>query len=449
MASVIQILELLESNNSRLFKEEVLEQNIRNVLLRRVFVATFDPYVNYFVSKFKMPKLSGKSSDDDAAVTDFLNFITDDLSTRKLTGNAAKDAVIAKFASFSSENLQKWCLRILLKNLRCGVSENTINKIWPKSINRFSVQLAEMLPSRFEAGRGIVLTEPVKYPVRVEPKLDGLRCIAVKHAGVVTLFTRSGTQLETLPRIKAALEAAPYDDIVLDGESLGETWNDSASVMMSHKTAKDDSNIVFHVFDAVPYEDWKSQTSADLLEERVQLVNEMVRAINSPAVRQVDGTTVSNDSDLMSFYKECMDKGYEGVMIKNLSTPYLFKRSNSVMKMKPVSTFEGIVISHYEGNRGSKREGLWGGFNVLMTNGITTKVGGGFTDALKAEIDMDPNAWIGKILEVEGQPDPLTDDGFTKDGKVRFPVFVRQRDRSDVDPALLEAYEVYSFKNPK
>lgn len=447
MASIIEILELLESNNSRLFKEEILEQNIKNSLLRRVFVATFDPYVNYFVSKFKMPKFLGKSSDDDAAVSDFLNFIADDLSTRKITGNAAKDAVVAKFAAFSSEALQKWCLRILLKNLRCGVSENTINKIWPKSINRFSVQLAEMLPSRFETGRGIVLTEPIKYPVRVEPKLDGLRCIAVKHAGTVMLFTRSGTQLETLPRIKAALENAPYDDIVLDGESLGETWNDSASVMMSHKTTKDDSNIVFHVFDAVPYEDWKSQTSSDLLEERVQLVKEMVDIISSPAVRQVDGITVLNDSELMAFYKECMDKGYEGVMIKNLSMPYLFKRSNAVMKMKPVSTFEGIVVGHYEGNRGSKREGLWGGFNVLMTNGITTKVGGGFTDVQKAEIDMDPNAWIGKILEVEGQPDPLTEDGFTKDGKVRFPVFVRQRDRADVDPALLEAYEVYSIKN--
>ena len=100
-------------------------------------------------------------------------------------------------------------------------------------------------------------------------------------------------------------------------------------------------------------------------------------------------------------------------------------------------TFEGVVVGHYEGNRGTKREGLWGGFEVKLPNNIVTRVGGGFTDKLKSEINLDPNAWIGRVVEVEGQPDPLTGDGLTKDGRVRFPVFIRERDIRDVDQNLL------------
>jgi hypothetical protein len=78
-----------------------------------------------------------------------------------------------------------------------------------------------------------------------------------------------------------------------------------------------------------------------------------------------------------------------------------------------------------------------------MSNGIITRVGGGYTDKLKSEIGIDPNAWIGKIVEVEGQPDPMTKDGLTKDGKVRFPVFLRERDLRDVDQKIVTVGQNY------
>ena len=130
-------------------------------------------------------------------------------------------------------------------------------------------------------------------------------------------------------------------------------------------------------------------------------------------------------------------------MLKKLNSPYVFKRSDAVLKLKPVTTYEGVIVGHYEGGRGTKREGMWGGFEVLMPNEVITRVGGGFTDRLKAEIGIDPELWIGRIIEVEGQPDPLTTDGLTRDGKIRFPVFIRERDSSDVDSKVTEAYDVY------
>ena len=441
MSSVIDILELLESDNSRLFKEELLETHSGNDLLKRVFVTVGDPYINFYVNKFKMPSASSFTPEDNAVVSNFLDFITESLSTRRVTGNAAKDAVISFFCELS-ERQQKWCLRILLKNLRCGVQSTTVNKIWPGSIVGFSVQLAESLSTRYEDGKGIIIEDDVVYPIRVEPKLDGLRCVAVKHGGEVTMFTRNGNVLETLPRIKSALEKAPWDDFVLDGEALGADWNESASVVMSHKKGKDDSGMIFHVFDALHFSDWRDQHSNLGLKDRVDLVAELVGQVGSP-VFQVPGRLVTNKEELLKAYMTDTDAGYEGIMLKDLDAPYLFKRSSNIRKMKPVATYEGIIVGNYEGKRGSKREGLWGGFEVVLPNGVVTRVAGGFTDKLKSEINVDPESWIGRVVEMEGQPDPLTGDGLTKDGKVRFPVFIRERDPRDVDPRVMAAGDTY------
>ena len=143
MESVFDILEALENDNSRNYKEEVLRRNRSNVLLQKTFVAAGDPYVNYYINKFKMPPPAVSSEPDDLVLEEFLQFISDDLSTRKVTGNAAKTLTIATFSSMS-QNQQKWCLRILLRNLRVGVLETTVNKIWPGSISKFSVALAEI-----------------------------------------------------------------------------------------------------------------------------------------------------------------------------------------------------------------------------------------------------------------------------------------------------------------
>ena len=435
--SIIDILEQLESSNSRLFKEELLETQIGNELLKRVFVDVGDPYTNFYINKFKAPEPLEKStiSDDDAIVA-FTEILHEKLSTRQVTGNAAKRLVESFFEGLDARQA-KWCQRLLLKNLRCGVQSSTVNKVWPGAITKFSVQLAESLTTRHENGKGIIIEDNVNYPIRVEPKLDGRRCIAVKHEGTVTMFTRSGNVLETLPKIKLALEKALWDEFVLDGEIMGETWNESASIVMSHKKGKDDSSMIFHVFDAMPFIDWKDQVSELTLMNRVALVDELVIKCNNPIVKQVPGRLVKNQEELLEMYVSETSAGFEGVMLKDLDALYLFKRSSNIKKLKPTMTFEGVVVGHYEGNRGTKREGLWGGFEVKLPNNIVTRVGGGFTDKLKSEINLDPDVWIGRVVEVEGQPDPLTGDGLTKDGRVRFPVFIRERDIRDVDQNLL------------
>lgn len=446
--TVIDVLEELEVTSGKNAKRGILEDNRNNELLKRVFVAGQDPYVVYFVNKFKAPPpLVKQVVDDDKSLTALLDVVLPLLSSRQVTGNAAKELLWMTY-QLMDERQQKWATRIILKNMRCGV-QHTVLDVWPGLIKTFNVALAETLKSEFVKGEGIKILEEVRYPVRVEPKLDGLRCIAIKRDGKVTFFTRNGTELNSMPKIKETLEAAEFDNMILDAECMARDWNESSSVMMS-KTQKDDSNLYYNVFDAMPLVDWENQECTLPYAERVKLVHEVILACASfaqnaaPRVRQVPHIMAQNEAELKAYFARCMDDGFEGVMLKTLDTPYKFKRSDNLLKLKPYVTYEGVIVGHYEGRHGTKREGLFGGFEVLLMNGVITRVGGGFNDALKADVQLQgPDTFLGKIVEIEAQPDPLTSDGLTREGKARFPVWTRFRDEGDVDPRVIATGVTY------
>jgi len=431
--TIIQILELLESDNSRLFKEEVLRKNVENVELRRFLVLSFDPWKDWGVAKYEKPVAQRPLACGDNTIIKYMDLL-ERLNARELKGNAAREAVTLAMSE-GDALAQKWMERLLWRNLRCGVSVATINKIWPGSVIPFAVSLAETLPTKGSNGE-FEITQPVAYPVRVEAKLDGLRCVAVKSKGEVTLYTRSGTVLETLPRIKSAIEALAADDIVLDGEVMGDDWNESASVVMSSKSKKDDSKMLFHAFDLISIEDWKRQKSETHYRARLLDLQMVLGDTTGTPFRYVKSVIANDEASLREFYSGCLEEGYEGVMLKDIGAPYQWKRSPAILKLKPVATEEGVVVGWYEANANTKRAGQFGGFVVLTPNGITTRVGGGYTDALKSQIFSEgPDSYVGKIVECEHQPP------FTNTGSMRFPVFCRFRDPSDVDPKVLAAYE--------
>ena len=437
--NTIEILEKLESDNSRLFKEALLREHKDNETLRRVLVMAADPWKNWGVIKYDKVDFFGSHGHEDAMLNAFMDLL-DLLNDRKMTGSKARGAVEGSISAFDDLG-KKWAERLLWRNLRCGVSATTINKIWPGSVVPLAVALADTLTTKGVNG-DFTITDPVKYPVRVEAKLDGLRCIAVKHRGEVSMFTRSGTPIETLPRIKAAIETLKADDFVLDGEAMAASWEDSASVMMSSKTKKDDSGMLYHVFDCVSFEDWQTQKSETHYRARLLDISMIVGDVQGTPFRYVKSTLAANETELRDFYAQCLDEGYEGVMLKDMTAPYRWKRSDAILKLKPVATEEGVVVSWYEAKESTKRAGQFGGFVILTPNGVTTRVGGGYSDEVKSKIFSDgPDTYVGRIAEVEHQPP------FTPDGKLRFPVFCRFRDTADVDPKVLVAYETWKINN--
>jgi ATP-dependent DNA ligase len=133
-------------------------------------------------------------------------------------------------------------------------------------------------------------------------------------------------------------------------------------------------------------------------------------------------------------------------MVKKLDVPYVFDRSTNVMKLKPIVTYDGVVVEVLEGKEGTKWAGTKSRIRVQLPNAPvscltgyeTTIVGTGFKDEDRDFLDKNAKNLVGRACEIEGQP-PLTEDG-----KIRFPVFMRMRDASDVDPKVVTAGEAYT-----
>lgn len=432
MTTVLDILDQLSQTGSRLDKEEILELNSKNYLLRLIIVTTLDPYTTFNVVKIKPNRHAVvRIHDDDTIMKSFMGLLTVHLATRKLTGNAAKEAVLEHIHMMDARQ-QEWARRILLRNLRIGVQEKTANKVWPGSIKPFAVQLAATL--RVKDG---VTTPDIKYPVFVEPKLDGLRVIAIKKDGKCTIWTRNGNELSTLPSIAAAVEACRFDNFVLDGECCGEDWSQTDSVLTSTKRKKDDSVITYHVFDAMLFVDWTTQITHEFSYRKTYVKN-YVDAINDSCVALVESQLVNSQEELFIAYKKYCDGWFEGMMIKDPNAQYSFGRSSAIMKLKPVETIEGIIKDFFLAGVGTKREGTFGGFWVEVKPGVLTRVGSGMSDKFKAEVQLNgAHTYVGQIIECKFQANVDTEDGLTEDGKMLFPRMVRIRDRRDVDISRL------------
>lgn len=433
MKSVFEILEEVEGTQGTKAKTELLAHHVSNVRLAEVLQLTHDPYVNFYIGKVPKVKASKTGGASDGPLDELLKALKQCMSG-DLRGNAGRDLITGVLEGMTELEL-KWASRIILKKMRLGVGDSTIEKLWPGLLSTFEVALAKEIDWEMQDDKLVLLTT-VTYPVRIEPKWDGFRCIAVKSGGKVTLFARSGRVFDRAKKIDAWLEKHMQDGWVLDGELMGEEWNDTASIVSSKKNHKDDSALNYFVFDCLPLDVWKTHSESKPYVDRLTEMYDLLDGVKGP-VFFAEGRTVKNEEELLKYYHECVEKGYEGIMIKRLDTPYVFDRSMNVMKLKPIVTYDGVVTEVLEGKEGTKWEGTFSrirvqlpGAPMLLDGPAKTIVGTGFKDDDRAFLNENRQKLVGRACEVEGQP-PLSEDG-----KIRFPRFKRWREEWDVSPEI-------------
>ncbi len=136
MSMIYNIFEQLANDNSRLAKEAILVKNKNNETLKRVFYLALDPFIQFYIRKIPSYDFVAESKTLEQALDDLSL-----LSSRTVTGNNAISHLRNVLSNLSKENA-KIIERVIAKDLRCGVSEATANKIWPGIISTYPVMLA-------------------------------------------------------------------------------------------------------------------------------------------------------------------------------------------------------------------------------------------------------------------------------------------------------------------
>jgi len=428
----------LESSDSRLHKESVIEKALMASKLGSANAQCFlfncyqayNPY--YVFGVRKVPETEGLTNRPNSWPKFWA--LCEALRTRSLTGYAARDAIADTSKLFDSTEWNQLCRRVLIKDLRCGISERTLNKVLGKTewaIPVFTCQLAQ--DSNDQPAK-------MKGKKRLEGKLDGVRVLALIKRNNIQLFSRNGKNFDNFPDIQAALaniqeevEAIHgYDTSgwVFDGEIVGESFQ-SLMKQAQRKRDVETKEMVYNIFDIIPLPEFEQGLWKQSQRERTELLEKQREIIESqPCLRvtqglEVDLSTAEGHDQLRRYANDSVIAGLEGIMIKDLSAPYACKRSSSWLKWKPVITVDLAIIGFEEGT--GRNVGKLGALICEgMDNGkqIRVNVGSGFTDSDRDSYWISRYELIGDIVEVMADAVTQNQDGSYS---LRFPRFARFR----------------------
>lgn len=406
------IIQKLESDNSRLFKEEVVSSFIADPKFRHGLVKALDPLVTFGVKDVptkKDPTGEGLSWDD-------FEQLALDLQERVLTGHAARDAILVAMAKATQEEWNDWYRRILIKDLRCGVSEKTVNKVAPGTVPVFGCMLAH---------DGAKHEKKIAGVCYIEYKYDGVRVIAIVQNGSATLYSRNGKLLTNFPHIESALSNSKFDGIVFDGEVMSENFQ-ALMKQVHRKDGAQTNDAYLAVFDMLSYDEFISGTSTRTAVERRHWLEAMPELFND-CVRVVDAVQMNLDTDegkaqFQAMNKRALDEGYEGLMIKPAHLGYDCKRSHAWLKVKP---FIEVTLSVVAVEEGTGRN--VGKLGALVVEGeddgkfFRLNVGSGLTDEDRELFWKNKDQVIGQLVEIRADAVTISQDHHAY--SLRFPRF--------------------------
>lgn len=418
--SCYQIIVELENDNSRLAKETIIQENADNIELFEGFELALSPYTTFGVKK--VPLHSGPDGQGLPWVA--FKELCHLLSTRQLTGDAARDAIELALTVSTKEQWNNWYRRILIKDLRCGVSEKTINKVKKNAVPVFECMLAH---------DGANHEKKIIGKKLIEPKLDGVRCLTVidYESKTVIQYTRNGKVLENFSHITDKI----FENIDLIGRSYvldGEIVSTSFQALMKQVHRKDDvqaQDARLMLFDIVPLSEFKVGTSVMGQRRRSNLLRslkpvfEKIGHIDIIPQDEVNLDTYVGELQFKQLNKDAIDQGFEGIMIKDPDAKYKCKRSTSWLKQKPFIEVSLTVVETEEGT--GRNVGRMGALVCEGTDDdkfIRVNVGSGFTD--QERLDFWHCKADGNVVEVRADAITQNQDGTYS---LRFPRFLRFR----------------------
>ena len=416
------IIRQLEIHNSRINKEDIIRAAHEEGLPEffEGLRMALDPLVTFGVKQ--VPERSDVLTGQGLAWTVFKE-LADKLANRELTGHDARDAIQLAMGVATTEQWNDWYRRILIKDLRCGVSDKTVNKVVPGCIPVFTCALAHDSANHEKKMIG---------KKQIEIKLDGVRVLTVIQGDKVEMFSRNGKQFHNFGHIIEELEAVikdypvPYP-LVLDGEVMSANFQD----LMKQVHRKDNvaaGDAVLHLFDTIPLGCFKNgvwekpQSFRSLITKHwVEEHKDVLKHVQALEWEEVDLSTPEGEQRFVELNKAAVDGGYEGVMIKDVDAPYECKRTHAWLKAKP---FIEVTLSVTDVEEGTGRnEGRLG---ALVCAGqddgkdIRVNVGSGFTDDNRSTFWTDRNALLGQLVEVRADAVTQNQDGTYS---LRFPRF--------------------------
>lgn len=358
--------------------------------------------------------------------------------------NTGTDALIKSVQNYLAslpEKYQGFAASIITKSFKVGVTAKTLNKIYGDDfIPIFALQLSQS----YNKYKHNLIDGKIEIALTI--KYDGHRTATLSESQ--QMFTRTGrplmgvvdvlSEIEQLQmRIKQLLPESNYlidgELLVLNSDKPKEDWfNETTKILRSNG---EKHNIAYHIFDIVPYNEFLTGKSTANYKERRNILEQLFKHSNFTYLQLAPLLYFGTDhSNISKYYEEAINNSEEGIMI-NLNEPYFCKRTNTLLKVKPVLSADLEIIGFEQGDKYSKYENTLGAL-IVDFDGTPVGVGSGLTDDIRDEIWNNRNKYLGCIAEI----------GYTSVSKnqnndtlnLRFPRFKTIRNDKTVDDINIE-----------
>ncbi len=244
-----------------------------------------------------------------------------------------------------------------------------------------------------------------KWPVGADPtgwwmseKFDGIR----GYWDGKQMLTRGGKPVALPPDW-----AKKMPDFALDGE----LWAGRGRFSETSATVRDGvpgegwHNIHYLIFDA--------PGTPGPFEKRLERVDQWLSKHPAPQIRLIEQHRCRDAAHLQQFLDEVEAKGGEGVILRAAGSDYTQGRSKDLCKLKRFDDDEAVVVGYKPGE--GKYANLVGALLVRLPDGRRFAVGSGLSDEERRQPPP-----VGSTITFKYQ-------GWTKNGKPRFPVYWRIR----------------------
>lgn len=320
-----------------------------------------------------------------------------------------RDYLITSLLEASTPQEGKYVVRLLLFDLKLGYYERTVVHAAARAYN-VPPQLIENACALLGLTEGIMLApegalalkevklrpgqylkpqlahayqpEKVKYPALAEPKLDGSRLQIHKWGTKIWLFSRRGAEkTQTLPEITEIARKFNAQRCIVDSEVIAIDTDgqplpfqnllertvprELSSEELKERTEK--VTVTARAFDII-YLDQRELAELPLSERRKYLA-EVV-----PSEYRIQGKACEHEAELLGFYEEVLQQGYEGIIVKDLSSIYEFdQRTYTWLKLKPErDTVDCTLVKALHGK--GKRAGLYSSFLMAVQDSAEKKL---------------------------------------------------------------------------
>lgn len=398
-SEIFQAIETIAATSSKNEKQALVKHYANDDIFRSVLVAAYNPFRTYGLAAFPYRTQFG---------TGHFNYTTwavlDQMVNRKLTGNAAREAVqneINRLDGGSSELLR----RIIKKDLRAGFSESTINKAVKNLIPEFSYMRCSLPTNvdltKFDWKAGVIQQE----------KADGaFGNLSLESGGIVSLTSRQGSPFP-IEKFGKLAEEVKWN-FPVNCQYHGEILVIRDGAVLSRKSSNGVLNSLLNGgdFEANEYPIYKAWDFIPLscaitkgryerpYRERLAVLVEILRRQPLSSISLIPSKIVHSLEEAYENNDELMRRGKEGSILKDPRAIWRDGKSTQQVKLKGQADVDLEIVKLLPGE--GRNAETFGSILVKTSDGLLEVAVAGFSFEIAAYIWKHRDEMPGKIMTV-------------------------------------------------